>query len=457
MNAVVADLDLEAVVLAAAMLDCSALDGARRVFGGRDDVFFSDANQRIWDAMAGLDDDGVPVDLPAIMQRLREEGRLDQIGGSTYLAQLVEMTPAVASIDHHARKLSELATSRRLVDACRTAVIEGTKGGGDSGKWARNKADEFQDLVGATAESVQEHDIRDLMRVVVDEMSARRRGEPIHNATPTAWIRLDAKLGGWLDGNMYVLAARPGMGKTSLALQAVLDVAERGKIGLFMGLEMPDRQVGQRALSIKSAVPVNRINSGVMHDAEYNRVLSAAQAIARLPVFIGDNGGQTMAQLRGAIRRQVRRLRSVHGEGTKIGIIAVDYLQLIKANFKAGRSRENEVSEISAGLKQLAKEFQCPVLALSQLSRECEKRPNKRPILSDLRESGSIEQDAYGILFLYRDDYYVENSPDPGVCEVNLAKHRNGPCGMIKLDFNAELTRFDEPPDHFDMSPMEFN
>ncbi len=455
MTAPVADLDLEAAVLSAAMLDCGALDVTRRVFGDRDAVFFADSNRRVWEAIVSLDDDSAPVDLPAIARRLRETGRLDQVGGTPYLAQLLE-TPAVAEVEHHARKLVELATMRRLVDACRVAVAEGTRGAVDSGKWSRQKADEIQDLVGVDTATIQERDIRDLLKVVVDEMSARRRGDPVVGAIPTGWSRLNSKLGGWLSKNMYVVAGRPGMGKTSFALQAVIDVAERGDIGLFLGLEMPDIQTGQRALSIRSGVPVTNIISGVMNHDQYDRTLRAAASLAKLPLFLSDNCPQSVSSLRATVRRQVRRLRSIHGEGTKIGIIAVDYLQLISVTYKQGRSRENEVSEVSKALKNMAHEFQCPVMALSQLSRKCEERPNKRPMLSDLRESGSIEQDAYGILFLYRDEYYNrENSPDPGVCEVDVAKHRNGPTGVIKLDFNAELTRFDEPPDHYDMPPLD--
>ncbi len=446
----IADLDTEGALLAAAMLDSGTLDAARSVFGDQDEVFFADSNRRVWEAITSLDDEGAPVDLPSVAGRLRETGRLDQIGGTPYLAQLIGETPAVAQVEFHAKKLVDLALTRRMVAACQTAVAE-SFGPIETARWARRKADEIQDLVGADVTQAQEFAIRDLMKVILDEMASRRRGEPVQGATPTAWRSVDRILGGWLSQNMYVVAARPGMGKTSYALESVIDVAEKhGKIGLFMGLEMPERQVGQRAISLRSGVPVNRIIRGTVRNDEYDSILRAASALSRLPVYIGDNGGQTIAQLRASIRRQVRKLRAIHGEGTEIGLIAIDYLQLIKPTNKPGRSRENEVSDISAGLKGIAKEFRAPVMALSQLNRKCEERPDKRPQMMDLRESGSLEQDAYGILFLYRDEYYTkDNCAEPGVCEVNIAKHRNGPTGLVKLDFNAELTRFDDQLDHY--------
>ncbi len=446
----IADLDTEGALLSAALLDSGALDAARSAFGDRDEVFFADSNRRVWEAITSLDDEGAPVDLPSVAGRLRETGRLDQIGGTPYLAQLVSETPAVAQVEYHAKKLIDLALTRRMVAACQTVLAE-SHGPIETAKWARRKADEIQDLIGADVTKAQERDIRDLMKLVIDEMSARRRGEKVEGATPVGWRGVDALLGGWLDGNFYVAAGRPGMGKTSLAGQACLNVAQQpGKMSLFLGLEMPDVQVGQRMLSIQSGVPVTRIIRGNVNAAEQSRIMTAAAELARLPLFLGDNCGQTVAQLRAVVRRQVRRLRSIHGEGMKIGLISIDYLQLIKTPYKQGRSRENEVSDISGGLKMMASEFQCPVLALSQLSRKCEERPDKRPQLSDLRESGAIEQDAYGILFLYRDDYYAkEKSPDPGVCEVNVAKHRNGPTGVVKLDFNAEITRFDDMAEQY--------
>lgn len=447
----IADLELERAVLGWCLTKEDAFDAARAVLGDSGDGWFDDAHRRVWEAAVTVVDSGQGTDLVAVARVLRTQGRLDQVGGSVYLAALLD-GPAIADVVPHARRLRDLAIARRVVALAHVALAEAPRDGqADPQSWARQKADDLQDAAAVAETQLEELDFDELLKATLDRVKARHRGDALVGSTPTGWRDVDRVLGGWEAQNLYIAAGRPGMGKTAFALDACTRVAQGGKAALFLGLEMPAEQVSLRALSSLTSLPVAALGRGQVRDQDWSTLVAATQTLSRLPLHVGFYPGQTIGQLRGAIRRRLRRLRQRHGPELELGIVVVDYLQLVRVVTRAGRSRENEVAEVSAGLKQLAADFRCPVVALSQLNRDLEKRADKRPMLADLRESGAIEQDAYAIMFLYRDEYYNKNSPDKGVVELIIAKHRQGPAKTVKLDFAAEFTRFDDyrdPSDH---------
>lgn len=449
------DVDAERALIAACLASPDSLDDVRLVIHGDipADVFFDNACRRIWSAMIALSDEGRGVDLPSVARALRDDGRLEEVGGTVGLSKLLSETPAVASVTDHAKALVALYVQRHAVQLCAVAVAEG-KRPQDAKRWVQSKADALQDAVGhADASERPELEIADLVSKTVDEMTNDRNGVVITSRRSTGFRDLDRIIGGWHDGNTYLLGGRPGMGKTSFALCACLSVAERGDAAMFLGYEMPAHQLVKRAIAVGSGCNVQSLMDGSrLPTKEWEGACRSANVLAKLPIFIGYRPDQTVGQLRGTIRRQLRKMRQRHGEGMKIGLIAVDYVQLIPVTYRTGRTRENEVSEVSAALKRLADEFCCPILVLSQLSRDVEKRTDKRPTLPDLRESGSLEQDAYGVLFAYRDEYYYQDSQDAGMAEIIVAKHRNGKTGTAKLLFHGESTRFDDVPDRFDAS-----
>ncbi len=447
------DLDGERAVIAACLASPDALDETRLVIHGDipPDVFFDNACRRIWSAMLALADEGRGVDLPAVARALRDDGRLEEVGGTAALSRLLSETPAVASVADHAKSLVALFIQRHAVQLCAVAVAEG-KRPQDAKRWVQSKADALQDAVGrADAAERTELTIEELIQRTIGEMLDARNGVAIKSGRSTGFRDLDKILGGWHDGNTYILGGRPGMGKTSFALCACLSVAERGQAAMFLGYEMPEHQLVKRAIAVGSGVNVQSLIDGArIPPNEWETACRVGNSLSKLPLFIGYQPDQTVGQLRGTIRRQLRKMRQKHGESLTLGLLAVDYVQLVPVTYRQGRSRENEVSEVSAALKRLAAEFRCPIIVLSQLSRKVEERTDKRPTLADLRESGSLEQDAYAVLFAYRDEYYYQQSPDAGVAEIIVAKHRNGRTGTARLLFHGESTRFDDVPDRFE-------
>lgn len=452
------DLDTERVVLAAALMSTEGLDDAKSVIEDPE-IFWLDAHQVIWRTMLELDDEGAPVEVTSVAQRLRAEGSLDRVGGTPELGRLIAETPAVANVEYHARALVDLHVSRTVIQHCQRYAVEGRQQTNPR-KWAAEAADEIHDTIPEDQDG-DEGEIRALITSICEDIDARRNGQETKRAIPTGFRDLDQALGGgWYRGNLYIAAARPGMGKTALGVCAAHNCASAKRAAPFLGLEMPPDQVATRQLSMVSGVPGVRLQGGRLSIDEYKLVTEAAPKVARLPISYDDCSGLTVGGLRTKLRRRLRKLRAIHGEQLELGLVVIDYIQKIKTKYKQGRSRDNELGEVSEGCRLLAKEFDAPVLLLAQLNREVEKRPNKRPQLSDLRESGSLEQDAYAVLMLYRDDYYDDESKEPGVTEVIIAKHRNGATGTVKLGWQAQTTSFydmnDSPFDGYEFGPLEY-
>ena len=455
------DLDAEAAVLSAILLERDALDKVLELL--RPDHFYSEANRRIYEVAVELSSQGTPIDVVSVAGMLRDRERLAQVGGSAYLAQLVDSVPSVAHIETYARMVREKWRVRQLIATCQRVAAEGY---GDVGEVQSfiDGAEQAVYEIARTPEASSVQRIEPIIRSVFEQITElARRGERITGA-PTGFERLDAKTAGLHDGELTIVAARPGMGKTSFVLNVAVNVAspktvsgggddgtdtreEPGMGVAVFSLEMPREQLASRMVCSEGRVDVGKMRQGFLQDRDWNSLTQAASFLYRLPIWIDDTPSLGVLELRAKVRRlqaEYNRPTPEGGMGQRIGLVIVDYLQLMSGSQYVG-SREQEISEISRGLKRLAKELRVPVIALSQLNRAVETRgtKDKRPQLSDLRESGAIEQDADNIIFIYRDDYYEAESDQRGIAELIVAKQRNGPTGKVKVRFESAYTRFD--------------
>lgn len=454
------DLDAEAAVLSACLLSTEAFDQVHDLL--QPGHFYSDANRRVFEAVIELQTSGRPVDVVSVATWLRDRERLQQVGGTPYLAQLTDATPAVAHVEAHARTVREKWRVRQLIATCQKFAAEGYGDCGDVQAFI-DQAEQAVFDIARVPESTAVRPVREAIHGAFDLLvAASKRGEGI-TGIPTGFDRLDRKCAGLHKGDLYIVAGRPGMGKTSFVLNIAVNVASprrvstAGTLGAdeerpgwgvgFFSLEMPREQLASRLLSVEARVDVSRIRSGSIRHEDWNKLTDAAARVGRLPIWLDDTPALGLLDLRAKIRRLKAELGRSSGDrpdAQELGLVVVDYLQLMQGRRDAA-SREQEISELSRGLKQLAKEMQVPVIALSQLNRSVETRTtkDKRPQLSDLRESGAIEQDADTILFIYRDEYYFPESPDRGIAEIIISKQRNGPTGTVKVRFSPEFTRFD--------------
>lgn len=452
-----ADLDAEAAVLSSVLLSSEAFDTVQELIEPKH--FYVDANRRVYEAVLELATKNRSVDTVSVAGFLRDRGRLDQVGGTPYLAQLVDATPAVAHVEEHARTIREKWRLRSLIATCQRFAAEGY---GDCGD-VQEFVDEAEQSIFELARVKSESDVVPVREAIQQAFhvltEARQRGGGVTGFS-SGFTELDRRTSGLHKGDLYIVAGRPGMGKTSFVLNVAANVAaprlaSGGEVGAghveipgdgvaFFSLEMPREQLAARLLASEARVNMADLRSGQVGAEDWNKLTEAAARLGRLPLWLDDTPAISILDLRAKLRRLQAELRK-HPDGPKeLGLVAIDYLQLMSGR-KGVASREQEISEISRGLKQLAKEMSVPVMALSQLNRSVETRgtKDKRPQLSDLRESGAIEQDADAIMFIYRDEYYFEDSPDKGQAEVIVAKQRNGPTGTVKVKFTQQYTRFD--------------
>ncbi len=469
------DLDAEAAVLSAVLLSPDAFDQVHEFLEPQ--YFYSDANRRIYEAFVELNLANKPVDVVTVTGYLRDRERLQQIGGTPYLYQLTDATPAVSHVAAHGRAIREKWRLRRLIETCQRFAAEGY---GDCGEvqgfidQAEQAVFEIARIPEATTIKPVKEAIQSAFQMLSD--AVRRGGSTI--GIPSGFPMLDKKTGGLHAGDLYIVAGRPGMGKTAFVLNMAVNVAvarrealgdadgleagavERpGHAVAVFSLEMPREQLAARLLAGEARVDVSRIRNGQLFHDDFNKLTDAAARLGSLPMWIDDTPALTILDLRAKVRRLQAELKRGGEAGPgKLGLVIVDYLQLMQGRRDAP-SREQEISEMSRGLKQLAKEMSVPVLALSQLNRAVETRgtKDKRPQLSDLRESGAIEQDADTIMFIYRDEYYFRDSTDNrGMAEIIIAKQRNGPTGKVMLRFTHQYTRFDNlAPDEYDFDEQD--
>lgn len=460
------DLGAEAAVLSACMLDRDALDSVLELL--EPEYFYSDANRLVYDACRTLSSEGTPIDIVSVAAWLRSREQIQRVGGASYLGQLVDATPAVAHVGAHARVVKEKWRLRRVIAVCQRYAAEGYGDVGPAQQFIDGAEQALYDIA-RTPETSTVFPLKEVLTTTFKQISeAAERGDQI-TGIPTRYVDLDKKMAGLHRGDLLIIAARPGMGKTSFVLNLAVNVAQPQLVSVpgpnedgygaqnaekpgygvaVFSLEMPKEQVAARMVCCEARVDLGKLRQGRLTQEDWANLTSAASTLANLPVWIDDTPAISILELRAKVRRlQADYLRKYGKEedAPGLGCVIIDYLQLMQGR-KGVNSREQEISEISRGLKQLAKELKVPVIALSQLNRGVETRggKDKRPMLSDLRESGAIEQDADTIVFIYRDEYYNHDTTEHrGIAELIIAKQRNGPTGTVRTRFVAAYTRFE--------------
>lgn len=424
--------EAEKSVLGAVLLDKEALFEVMEIV--RKDDFYSEAHKEIFSAVEDLFRRNEPVDTLTVTEELRKRKSLEMVGGVVYVAFLSTAVPTTANAASYARIISEKAMLRRLIGVANDIIEDSYQ----EKKETADVIDQAEQNIFEIAQAKQKKDYAPLKEILwknietIDEMSQK---EGNLTGVTTGFIDLDEITSGLQKSDLIILAARPSMGKTALALNIAQHAAIKGNAHvLIFSLEMSKEQLSQRMLSMESRVEGRKLRTGSVERQDWENIHLALDKLSKADIFIDDTPGISVME----IRNKCRRLKAEKG----LDLIIVDYLQLMGSDGKA-ESRQNEVSAISRSLKQLAREIDCPVFVLSQLSRAVESRTDKKPLLSDLRESGAIEQDADVVMFLYRDEYYHPNdSQSPGTCEVIIAKQRNGPVGSRELAWQAAYTRF---------------
>jgi len=401
----------------------------------RPDSFYADKHRAIYEGMRELSDRGEPIDILSLSERLQGNGQLERVGGRAYIAELVSAAPSPGNYHHYAELVARKHVMRALID-CAYQITENAY---DEGQDHAVVLDDAEKMIYAIGNQSAVHKfvaIKDKMDDAWDRIEALSKQDGSIRGVPTGFPDLDNLLSGLHPSDLVILAARPSMGKTSLALDIARNAAVRHNVpvGIF-SLEMSSEQLIDRMLSSESYVNSWKLRTGGVRDEEdFGRIRDALEALSKAPIFIDDKPGNNIL----AMRAVARRLKREHG----IGLIVVDYLQLMApTNTKASDSMVQQVTEISRSLKSLARELEVPVLALSQLSRAVEQRGGK-PRLSDLRDSGSIEQDADVVMFIHREDKRNPDSDRPNIAEILVEKHRNGPVGKVDLYFDDKRTTF---------------
>ncbi|MGI8757655.1 MAG: replicative DNA helicase [Acidimicrobiales bacterium] len=426
------NLTAEESLLGAMLLSRTAIDVASESVGSSD--FYKPAHGHIYDAITSLSAQGEPVDPVTVAEELRRADLLEIIGGPATLLSLQAATPATSSASRYARIVEDHALLRRLI-AVSGEIAEMGYGLPDDVPKAIDRAESMMFEIAQHRQTDSMSRLHDLLDQTLDSLEALyERGDAI-TGTPTGYTDFDELTAGLQPNALIVVGARPGMGKTSFAMGMAGHAAlEHHRPVLFFSLEMSRIELSQRLLCSEARVDSTKIRNGRLTDDDWRRISHGIGRLGDAPLWIDDNPNVTVME----IRAKARRLQSNVGQ---LGMIVVDYIQLMSGRSNA-ENRQVEVAEISRGLKILARELQCPVVALAQLNRSLEQRADKRPMLSDLRESGSLEQDADVVTFLYRDEHYNAESPDRGTAEVLVAKHRAGPTGMVRLAFLDHYTKF---------------
>jgi replicative DNA helicase len=430
------NLEAEKCVLGAILINNHAFNQAAEVIDSQD--FFRDAHRRIFEKMVGLTDRNEPVDLVTLKDELDRSGDLDEVGGPAYISALTDGVPRSANIEYYARIVKEKATLRRLIQASTDVLTRAYDGEQD----ADELLDEAERSIFQIAESKLRTGFVPLSELVgksyqlIEQLQAHKG---LVTGVPSGFVDLDELTSGFQKQDLVIVAARPSMGKTSLVLNMALNAAaEAGKsIGIF-SLEMSAEQLFIRLLTSEARIDAHRFRGGFLGDTDYDRLAAAGARLHDAKIFIDDSPGLGILEM----RAKSRRLKLEHG----LDMLIVDYLQLMQGRGRF-ENRQQEMASISRSMKILAKELDVPILALSQLSRAPEGRTDHRPQLSDLRESGALEQDADVVLFIFREEMYAqeaERRPEvDGIAELIIGKQRNGPIGTVKMAFLKQYTRFE--------------
>lgn len=429
-------IEAEESILSTILLETNTLLEVLEILTPED--FYRTAHQHIFTAMEGLFRKAEPVDLITLTNALRESNQLEEVGGAAYLARLVDTVPSAINVTHYARIVREKSSLRRLIAKAGEITQRCYQDGGE----LEQVLDFAEGAVFEISENKHRaafHPLSKIIDVNIDALEKRQANRALVTGIPTGYTRLDNMTSGLQGSDLIILAARPAMGKTALALNIARNAALIGNIPVAVfSLEMSKEQLSMRMLCAEARVDSSRLRSGFLNPEDWAKITDAASVLSEAPLYIDDSPDISAT----SIRTKSRRLKM----DRDLGLIIIDYLQLMRGHENIER-RDLEISDISRSLKLLAKELNVPVLALSQLNRKLEERSDKRPQLSDLRESGALEQDADVVAFIYRDEVYNkdENNPNRGTAEVILAKQRNGPTGTVPLTFLGAYTRFENP------------
>lgn len=390
---------------------------------------FSESMHRVaWKSICDMWDAGIKTDIVTVTSWLNKNGEIDQAGGPAYIASLTDVVPSVSSASHYANLVKESAIRRRAYESA-TIVLQRAKSGYDVDFLMSEAQDAFASIESG---DVSHTHVSEIVGGVCDEILRRVDKKSEVTGISTGLLDLDRKLAGLQNNDLIILAARPSMGKTALSMGIAYKAALSGVPTLFFSLEMSKKQLVERLVSSEASVPFQNIRTGFLTDADMSRMSQAKTNISMSHLYIDETPSLTVRE----IRRRARACRSKEG----LGLIVIDYLQFIQ--HAKMESMNASVGDTTRSLKNLAKELCVPVLCLSQLNRSLESRPDKKPVMSDLRESGNIEQDADVIMFIYRDEFYKKDSPDKGIAEILVRKQRNGPTGDVRAAFQGEYVRF---------------
>lgn len=425
------NIEAEQSILGGVLIENDALNTVVEFL--EDGDFYREAHQKIFNCMIALSEKSEPLDLITLTNELKKRKELEGIGGASYLASLVESVPTAANITYYAKIVKEKSILRKLISTATEIVTQSYQ--------ERKDLEDFLDEAEQAIFRISENQVRPAfypIKEIVKEsfkvIEQLYEKKELITGVPSGFKDLDKKTAGFQNADLIIVAGRPSMGKTALCLNIAQHAAITSKVPTaIFSLEMSKEQLAIRMLCSEARVDSARLRSGFLNESDWPKLTMAAGALSDAPIFIDDSAAISVLEL----RAKARRLKADRG----LGLVIVDYLQLMRGRSGVER-REQEISEISRSLKALAKELDIPVLAISQLSRKAEDRPGRRPQLSDLRESGAIEQDADVIIFIYRDEVYNADSEQKGTAEVIIGKQRNGPTGKVDLSFISEYTAF---------------
>jgi replicative DNA helicase len=424
------NLEAEQAVLGSLLIDSDAIYRVMEHLSPGD--FYRYGHQLIYQIIVHLNEKGEPVDLVTVTEELLKKEQLDKVGGATYLASLADAVPTAANVEYYAKIVAEKALLRSLIDTSAQIAQKGY----EAGEEVSELIDEAEQMIFSISQKknrVGFVPIKEILLEAFERIEKLAQQKNSVTGIPT-FKELDKLLSGLQKSDLIICAARPAMGKTSFCLNIAQNAAVRHKIPVAVfSLEMSKDQLAQRMLCADAMVDQQKMRSGFLVEDDWAKLAHAVGPLAEAPIFINDTPAISVLE----VRAKARRLMGEHG----LGLIVIDYLQLMTSHRRA-ESRQQEIAQLSRSLKALARELDIPVLCLSQLNRGVEQRQDKRPLMSDLLESGSIEADADVVLFIYRDDYYNQESEKQNIAEIIVAKHRHGPVGTVELAFLKEFTRF---------------
>jgi replicative DNA helicase len=425
-------LEAETSVLGAILLNNEVLSRVAEVVDRED--FYRTGHRLLYETMVELFEKGSPIDLVTATEALRQRGVLEKVGGAAYLGSLTDSVPSVDNAEHYARIIRQKAILRKLIWVSTEIASDGYAADADVGEYL-DRAEKA--IFEVTARQIRPSfsRVKDILHDTFKRIEELYERKDMVTGVPSGYHDLDQVTAGFQPSDLIIVAGRPGMGKTSFVLNIAQHAAiETGTAAAVFSLEMSKEQLVTRLLCSEARIDSHRLRRGMLRDSDWPKLTRAAGTLAEAPIFIDDSPGVSTLE----VRAKCRRLKSE----ANLGLVIVDYLQLMRGHGKYD-VREQEISEISRSLKGLAKELHVPVIALSQLNRGVESRADKRPMISDLRESGAIEQDADVIMFIYRDEIYNKDSDEKGIAEIIVGKQRQGPTDTVKLAFLAEFTTFE--------------